>query len=234
MIKKEFEISYAHVDYNNDLNISYLFDYIMDMGNYHSEEVGLGTLDLKDLGYTWMLYQLKIKVNRLPKGKEKIYGNTWISKTDKLKSIREIEFFDEKDNLILECTCVWLLIDIEKVRAVKLPGFIKEKFSVEKEKDIALENLNKIKIQEEGKEIFIYKSDIDYNKHVNSGVYLRWMVDSIDKDNTDLREIEIYYKDQTFLKDKKVYMKIQATEDGYYHQISTDKKDTVFGKTKWS
>lgn len=235
MITKEFEISYTQVDQNNNLNVRYLFDYIMDVGNYHGELINFDNNDLKDLGYTWMLYQLKIDINRLPKGKEKMISKSWISKSDKLKSNREIEFVDENDNLLFKATCVWLVISLEKMRAVKIPEIIKEKFPVKNIKEEEkLSNLSKVSIDESGQEIRIFKSDIDYNKHVNSGVYLRWIVDSIEFENDKLKSIEIYFKDQTFLKDKFVEIRNESTDDGYLHQIIANGKDRVYGKTVWS
>lgn len=233
MITEKYKIPYYSVDSKLNLSISSIFNYIMEIGSVHSDNVGMTNERLVELGYTWMLYQLRININKFPKAQEEISVNTWISKSDKLKSQREVNIVDKNGGILVEGTLVWLVIDIAKMRAVKIPEVIKEAYKVEgNESKEEFLNLSKLIIEEEGNDITVYKSDIDYNQHVNAGVYLRWIVDSIKLDNDKLQSIEILYKDQTFIEDK-VNIKCQKTEDGYLHQILGNEKTKALAKTKW-
>ena len=59
MFEMDVRIPQVTVDYNHNLRITHLFGFLMEMGNLHSDEVGMPSSKLTEMGYTWMLYQLK-------------------------------------------------------------------------------------------------------------------------------------------------------------------------------
>lgn len=233
MFEMDVRIPQVTVDYNHNLRLTHLFGFLMEMGNLHSDDVGMPSSKLTEMGYTWMLYQLKYKINRLPKGKELVKFKTWVSKWDKLKSYRETNVYDEDGNLLVASTTVWLVVDIEKNRAIKVPEEISRPYIVEGNVNFeSMKNFDKNLIDGLGEEIKIYKSDIDYNHHVNSGVYLRWIVDSVEISDEKLKEIEIYYGAQVFY-DSKVESRMIQSGNEFYHQIVCDGKPAVYALTKW-
>lgn len=233
MFEMDVRIPQVTVDYNHNLRLTHLFGFLMEMGNLHSDDVGMPSSKLTEMGYTWMLYQLKYKINRLPKGKELVKFKTWVSKWDKLKSYRETNVYDEDGNLLVASTTVWLVVDIEKNRAIKVPEEISRPYIVEGNVNFeSMKNFDKNLIDGLGEEIKIYKSDIDYNHHVNSGVYLRWIVDSVEISDEKLKEIEIYYGAQVFY-DSKVESRMIQSGNEFYHQIISDGKPAVYALTKW-
>lgn len=233
MFEMDVRIPQVTVDYNHNLRITHLFGFLMEMGNLHSDEVGMPSSKLTEMGYTWMLYQLKYKINRLPKARELVTFKTWVSKWDRLKSYRETNVYDEEGNLVIASTTVWLVVDIEKNRAIRVPEEISKPYTIEGNSNFdSLENFDKKLLDVPGEEIKIYKSDIDYNHHVNSGVYLRWIVDSVEISDEKLKEIEIYYGSQVFY-GSKIESRMIKSEDKYYHQIVCDGKPAVYAMTKW-
>lgn len=222
-------------DYNLNLSMNYLFDYILEMGNLQSEAVKMPYDELLRRGVTWMIYRLKLKINRLPKAKEEIIGKTWVSTLEKIRTKREVNFYDKNGELLVASTIEFLVVDVNKNRAVRIPDFIVESFPLENNENFKkFPKFKRDLINEPGKKINIYKSDIDYNKHVNSGVYFRWITDSIEKNNSELKEVDIYYKSQVFY-DSDVEMRVKESEDGSYdHQIISDGEIAVIGKTLWS
>lgn len=229
------KIPQVATDYNLNLSMNYLFDYILEMGNLQSEAVNMPYDELLRKGVTWMLYRFRVKINRLPRAKEEITAKTWVSTLEKIRTKREVNFYDEKGELLVASTTEWLVVDINKNRAVRIPDFIIEAFPLDKNENF--EKFPKLKrdlISKPGDKIKIYKSDIDYNKHVNSGVYFRWITDSIEKDNSKLKEADIYYKSQVFY-ESDVEMRVEKSEDGSYdHQVVSDGEVAVIGKTIWS
>lgn len=233
MFEVDVTIPQVAVDYNHNLRIIHLFGFLMEMGNLHSDDLDMPNSRVAHMGYTWMLYQLKYKIKRLPRAREVVTFKTWVSRTDKLKSYRETNAYDREGNLLVASTTVWLLINLETGRPSRFPQIILDTYEVEGNMNFEkLENFDKGLLDVEGEELKIYKSDIDYNHHVNSGVYLRWIVDSIEISDEKLREVEIYYGSQVFY-DSKAEVRLKEVEDGYFHQIVSDGKPAVYGKTKW-
>lgn len=233
MYEKTIRIPQVATDYNLNLSMNYLFDMVLEMGNLQSEAVGMPYDELLRRGVTWMLYRIKVKINRLPKAKEKVVMRTWVSTLHRLRTKREVSFYTEDGETLIDTTTEWLVVDIKKNRAIRIPEFIKEHFTVEGFENFdSFPKLKRKPIEKEGKDLTIVKSDIDYNKHVNSGVYFRWVTDSIEKDNSQLKEIDLYYKAQVFYKSHGE-MRIEKLEDGYLHQILSDGEVAVVGKTIW-
>ena len=78
------------------------------------------------------------------------------------------------------------------------------------------ENFSKKELDTAGDEIKIYKSDIDYNKHVNAGVYVRWVSDAIHLPDENLKEMEVYYGSQVYF-GQNVISKIKKVSE---HRLS--------------
>lgn len=233
MFERDVRIPQVAGDSNHNLRITHLFGFLMEMGNLHSDNVGMPSSRLTEMGYTWMLYQLKYKIVRLPKSKELVKFKTWVSKWDKIKSTRETNVYDEDGNLLVASTTVWLVVDIEKNRAIRVPEEIRQVYEIEGNANFeSMESFNKEILSFPGEGLKVYKSDIDYNNHVNSGVYLRWIVDSLEIPDENLREVEIYYGSQVFY-DSQVEIRKTKIEDKYYHQIICDGKPAVYGMTRW-
>lgn len=233
MFKEYFEIPLYSLDKNFDLSIEYLFDFIMEVSNQQSDSIGITKAFMKSYNYTWMLYQFKMEISRLPIYRERVEFRTWVSKNDKLKSCREVNIYSGDGQLLIKSTLVFLVIDIEKMKAIKLPEIISKRFELEGNPNFkSFESFSNIYFSQKDEEIRVYKSDIDYNQHVHSAVYLRWLLDFLKEDGSQLKTIEINFKSQAFLDDKITITK-EKIENSYYHKIQANGKLAAIGKTTW-
>lgn len=233
MFEYKMRIPYFSVDHNFNLRVNYLFSFMMEAGSLHSDANGFTNEKMFSLGCTWMLYRLKFSINRLPKAGEIVTLKTWTSGWDKLRAYRDTEMVSGDGEILVKSTTVWTVIDIEKMKAIVIPDEIRKYYVVEGERNFSeYENFKKYQITDEGQDIKIYKSDIDYNKHVNAGVYVRWMTDTILLPDEKLREMEVYYANQVYY-EHEVISKAEKLNGIYYHQILGNGKPCVYGYTKW-
>lgn len=233
MYEYEIRIPYYSANHNFHLRIGYLFSFMMEAGSLHSDARGFTQDKIDELGFTWMLYRLKFTINRLPKAGETVKLKTWTAGWDKLRAYRDTDMISESGEVLVKSTTVWTVIDLEKMKAVLIPDVIKSYYTVEGERNFSeFENFKRTGTEVSGESIKIYKSDIDYNKHVNAGVYVRWMTDSIPLPDENLREMEVYYGRQVYF-NSEVFSKTEKIGEYYYHQIISDGIPCVFGKSKW-
>lgn len=224
MYKKKVKIPHYTGDAQGKISLTHLFDYLINIGSLHVESIGLQTDRLLEKNISWMVYQVLIKIKDLPKIDTEVTISTWVSKIDKLKIYRQVNVRDQEGNHLLESCFTWLLVDMEKMKVIRPLKDMKD--IVEASDDSLFPDFTNFKAMDSfDKKIPmpVYKSDLDYNKHVHSGTYLRWVTDLVDLENDKLREVELYFKDQVFKEDQ---VKILQKKDGQRYDFQINKNDS--------
>jgi acyl-ACP thioesterase len=89
------------------------------------------------------------------------------------------------------------------------------------------------------KNIYIRKSDIDNNNHVNNVKYLEWMLDSTDDNilnNHNIKSISIEYKKEVIYSDKPKVHSFYKEVNGEIiskYKITTENIDHAYGQIIW-
>lgn len=242
--KKEYEIYYYDVDSNLNCTMSKILGILSDIGSKQSEELGSGIGDLIKDNMTWVFYNYDIKVKRYPKYEEKIKVLTESKGFKKFYALRNYQIIDEKGEIIVEGNAIFLLINLEKRRAIRIPKEQYEVYGVEEDlkEDFIIP---KIKLPEEYDYEDVFKvryADIDSNKHVNNTKYIEWAVETLPEEmvyNYKLEEINVIFeKECRYGEEVKIMSKVLKEEDGRLrtmHKISTlDGRDLTKLEGKWT
>lgn len=194
--------------------------------------------------YGWMLYRWKIKVNKYPKVKEDVYVKTWVSKLDRFYAFREFILFDKDENIIAKASTVWICVDMNKKRPIRI-----SKEYIEATKIVDEANFKEFQDFKGNLEISSYidfkvrRSDIDYNNHVNNTKYLSWIIESMTEDiynDYRLSEFEIIYKKEIKYGDiiSTGYSLENREQESlnFIHKITDIKRNEEhsLAKTKWT
>ena len=209
---KEYEIHYYDVDKNLRVGMPRIIDILCDAGTRQSEELGADIDTLMKNNMAWVFYNYDVKIFRNPVYGEKIKARTEAIGFKKFYALRSYEMIDSEGNIIATANAIFLLINLEKRRMMRVPeeqyeiygaGDIKEEFSIPK-----LEKINDYKYEESFK---VRYSDIDSNQHVNNTKYIDWAIESLPEEiinNYTLEEIKV-----TFEKECKYGEKIKVMTD---------------------
>jgi len=195
--KKIFEISYYDTDKNKNLRPVSLLNLLGETSGEHSNSI-IKIDELENLNYAWMLNRWKVRIDRYPKAKEKITIETWTSGIDRFYANREFFVYDEGEELIGKASTLWIFVDINKKRPIRIPKDLQKGYKIVDEKafDDFYDFKEKIHVKD-FIDFHVRRSDIDYNNHVNNTKYLDWMVEAVPEEiynNYLLREFEIIYK----------------------------------------
>lgn len=196
--KKEFIIYYCDSDKNGIVKPESLLIYMGETSSLHSDSLGVGINELRKHNYGWILNRWKVKFNKYPKVKDKIIIETWTSGFDKFYATREFVIFDENREELVRATTLWVFLNIEKKRPIRIPKEFNSKYNILDEKlfndyydfgdNILIDRYSDFNVR---------KSDIDYNDHVNNVNYLNWMLEVIPEEideKYNLVELDIHYK----------------------------------------
>lgn len=204
---KKFDITFSDIDENNKLSNKGILRIMQEIAGLHSSSLGYGLNDAPKTGFAWLLLNWKLRVFSRPKWEETLTVNTWSKSMNPLFAYRDIEIFDNKNNLVAVGSSKWILFDINKQSLCKIPSEVKEVFpnvdkSVFKEKFV-----EKLKEPENSNPIYEYtiqRRDIDTNHHVNNLNYLDYAYQALPEvvySNMNFSNVEIMYKHESKLGD---------------------------------
>ena len=233
--EKEYELHYYDVDRNLKGNMSTIINILSDIGTKQSEELGSGIKDLIDKNMAWVFYNYHVKIFRQPIYGEKLKVKTEPAGFKKFYALRNYQIKDSNGNTIVSANAIFLLINIEKRRMMRIPeeqyniygieGDIKEDFKIPR-----IEALKEFKYKDTFK---VRYTDIDSNQHVNNTKYIDWAIETLPEeivDNYYLDEIKVTFeKECKYGEVVNVYTDIREEEGGLLvtvHKIETlDKRE---------
>ena len=182
LLTKKFQIFPLDADFKGNMRIGALINYFIQAAWQHAEELGWGLDAFEKLGYSWVLSQLKIKINSVPKWPGEITVETWPKGLNRLFYKRDANILDFDGNIIASITSNWLIID----KISKRPKLYKQDLEMlmrNQFKHAIHEDVERIKI--EGVPAFstsnkVKYTDIDINQHLTTVKYIDYIFDTYD------------------------------------------------------
>lgn len=201
-MSKDYEIHYYEVDFRKRMHMTRLVDFLGDIATCQSENLGVGMDYLSSKGLGWVIYKWDIKIHKYP-----VYGETITVKTTPygLRSFyayRKFEVLDKNGELIAEAGSVWLLVNAEKKRPVRIDKEMFFAYGIDEgcKDTIEIDNISKSE-RTDGEKIFnVRYSDIDTNKHVNNSKYASWAIEVVPMDivlDYSMKRMKIIYQKET-------------------------------------
>ena len=227
---KKFDISFSDVGENNSLTNKGILRMMQEIAGIHSAIAGYGLNDIPKTSLAWLLLNWKLRVFLRPKWEETLTINTWSRSQNALFSYRDLEIYDEKNNLVAIATSKWLLFDVNKQTISKTTPEMRDKFESTDKSVFEEKFTEKLKEPENSNfvlEYTILRRDIDTNHHVNNLNYLDFAYEALPEDvykNTDFKNVEIMYKHEAKLGDTLMIYYAHTEQDE--HIITIKDKET--------
>jgi len=172
-------------------SISALLRMLEDIAGSHAILRGAGVPDLLEKGITWVLSRIEVKFHQRPEMGKTLIGETWPREAKGLKACREFRFTDTEGNIVMEGSSIWLVIDLEKRRPVRVTAcmdnfILREEMVFEKEPG----KLTFQSPESSSEKVKVPYSALDLNDHVNNIYYITRAMDSIPDILRTNREID--------------------------------------------
>ena len=199
----KFKVKSYHTDQNGKLTLPSLFHLLQECAWDNARANNFGFEDLEKQNAFWVLSKIYLEINQYPNWKDEISIKTWPKGVDGLFAIRDFQI-SLNGEVVGNVTSYWMILDKTSARPKRLNefNFIHENFLNESAID---HPIGKLETPTEIKEIEhrkVYYSDLDVNKHVNNGTYVRWILDSYFSENNELiKRFEINFLQELKLND---------------------------------
>ncbi|BAI79538.1 acyl-acyl carrier protein thioesterase [Deferribacter desulfuricans SSM1] len=191
-------VNYNDIDLNNKILLSTLARLQQKAATLHSDNVGYTNNFFVEKGLTWVLQKLHLKINRYPTLYENYEFITWSKGAKGYFAFRDYEMIINNETVITGCS-VWLLIDINKKKPIRVSDEIVNRYTVENV-DSMDSDIYKFKVSKDGETVFekrytLRYRDFDRNKHLNNSVYFEFIEDAVyEFSKKNIKEIKIMYQ----------------------------------------
>jgi acyl-ACP thioesterase len=174
------QIESFDVDIRGRLRPQVMFSWLLNAAWNHTRDTDYSYVKLSERNSKWVLIKSHIIIHRLPSWGEHCTIDTWGKKIVKLYALRDFVIVSDSGEKLVSATSSWLVIDSNSGRPQRFDNTAAD-FPWNPERNELETNLEKVPELHSGSKTAQYPvffSDIDVNCHVNSGSYMRWMIDS--------------------------------------------------------
>ena len=205
---------------------------------YHTVSLGLSPNYMEELGMVWVLYSWKLHLIEGDYYAKKLTFTTFALFHRDIYSHRYFYVTDEEGNMVGYALSVWIVIDRDRRKMVKIPGTVKEIYTGGLDESLSsrqqeivnaldpapLKKRKNVDYTHE-KTIELRFQDIDSNQHVNNTVYIGWAMESLTTDRDEKFLIENVPEDMSIVYKKEklpggnVLVKTEQKDRHSYHEI---------------
>ena len=205
---------------DGNIKTACLMQYLQEAAALHAEQLGFGVDRLNKINSYWILSNLRIEINRLPKWNDEIIVKTWPSGYNRVIATREFVAKDQNDSELFRAGSQWMILDKQKGRPKNL---FRLDLSLPKTGEKALsEELTRLEPQDDYStvdRITVPYSSIDLNGHVNNTEYVRWGIDALRKAfkfEGNIRSMHATYLSEVFEADELDLLLSHSRNEHFY------------------
>lgn len=204
MGKYEFQsrVRYSECGEDCRLTLGSVVNYFQDAATFQGEELGIGIPYLKQQKLAWILASWQIYTDHMPRLGEIVTTRTWAYEFKAFYGLRNLVLEDEQGNAAAWANSVWVLMNMQEQRPVKVPQVLLDKYGVNEKLDMdyAPRRIGLTGGGEEMEPFPIHRGHLDSNHHVNNGQYIQMAQDYLPK-GFRIYETRVEYREQAFLGD---------------------------------
>jgi len=197
---KDYKISYSEVDQDLKLGVYESFNLAQDTVTEYFESFGGDNIVVKNKdNAVWVVSKAKVHFNKFPLWRDIIKGRCYTTKIKPIRVELETAFKNIDDEVLFVTNQESCVLDIE-TRKVKKINTITYPNDMEIEQSLTQDGYLKLDTQfaedDLAYEQKIYSQDIDYSRHVNNAIYVRYIMNALPCDflsKNKITDFEIHY-----------------------------------------
>lgn len=240
--ERKYNIHHYEVDMRAKVLMTSIVNYLSDISIYQSEVLGIGIEYLKESNLGWVLYKWDIDIDSYANYNETITVRTSAYSFRKFYAYRIFEILNSDGEKIGYAKSVWLLINTNKRKPVKITDDLYKAYGIDYEnnKPLEIQEIKPVYKIDTNRRFDVRYSDIDTNKHVNNAKYISWALETVPKDvvlDYSIKNIKVTYeKETTYGETIKVCTQVNKNVDNVicYHKIvDENEKELTILETVW-
>jgi acyl-ACP thioesterase len=196
--REDFQVRSYETDPWGRLQVPILCQFLQEAATAHAAILGVAVESLIDSGVAWVLSRLHFVMDRWPAADESIVIETWPEAASRLFTERRFEVLDESERRIGSVSTLWLVLDLERRRPVRLPAQVADRLH-EHELGSEPRTFGELTVPDPAQRdlgFTVRRSDLDLAGHVNNTSYVEWAIEAVPDEvwsTANLMELEIHF-----------------------------------------
>ena len=230
-------------DATGRLSVPALMNLMQESANRNAMDYGIGIADLAREGFGWMLMRFKLRMHQYPRYGQTVRLLTYPTLVEKYFIYRDFRLLTDDGALLADAASTWLVFSMEKRAMVPLPAFI-HSLSVPPNIDPIPKLPSKPDFltmpwqATDEKLVEVGWFSIDQNQHVNNVAYVQWLLEAMDSEILETREvaeIDLVYRTESHWNDRLHIQSAPESPDSYLHRIVQEEsgKDVTLARSRW-
>lgn len=205
--RHDYYLTAAQCNAQNELSPQMLVQNVIEVATEHANILDIGFSKLSSDKNIWVLSRLTYELKRYPQMHERFGLTTWIENFNRHFSERAFEITGDSGETLGYVRTLWAIINMETRCPADLSN-ISYMAEYVNERECPIKRQSKIRIAGTPSEVTSYTfrvSDIDCNRHVNSGRYVELITDQCDLQTYDthfISRFEIAYRHEAIYGEK--------------------------------
>ncbi len=241
LYSEKYHIRTYEIDSLKRLTIPSMIKLMHETAMQNVINLNLSVWDLEPYKIAWVLIKKRMKIIRQPTLGEKIRIETYPAGFQKFFTHRDFLIFDAKNNLIVEASTTWLLINTETRQMTRIPERILKLEMPAPEDCLAradkqIPKPNTAAIVE--KEFDVQFHQLDFNSHLNNVYFIQWMLETLGQaflEKHTLQNLDVTYKLEANYQDILIAKHYQEEGNTFLHRLirKKDGKEIAAALSKW-
>lgn len=245
IFERSFEVRFHEADPELRLLPVHLFLYLQEVAIHASAAVGRDPVALAPHGWGWFLLRLHMTIVRYPRWRQRLRAQTWAFGMAGPFAIREFRLLDEAGELVTAATSRWVVIDMKRRRAVRVPAWIRDAYTTHERRQIddPFDDLPAPEHADFAVPFALRWSDIDANRHASSATYVEACLDAVPAElhaGAALSSFEIAFKKEAEAGAVLDSRGLEATAPGdaertFHHRVVQNPEGTTLAlaRSRW-
>lgn len=225
-------VSYSRIDTEGKIKVHAIVNALQDCCLFHSEEVGLSCMDLKEDAHAWLVNSWHIVFKRRPSMGEEFVIRTWPYKFRGVFGMRNFLMESPEGETLVYADSQWFYFDQKTGKPIKAKPEDVEPFGMGE--PYPMEYTSRKLAYPDGMEfrgkVRVCENHLDTNEHMNNGEYIRIAANFLPL-GFQVEDLQVEYRLAAKLGEE-IYVRTKQEEDAFY-VVMTDPDGGPYAITRF-
>jgi acyl-ACP thioesterase len=239
--RETYRVRSYETDPLNRVTVRNLLLLLQEAATGHAAALDISVQSLISNGLAWVLTQLRLDMDRWPHGGDSVIVETWPRAANRVIIDRRFLVMDDAGNELGRATTLWVVMDLERRRPVRLPEFIRASIEplLTGDRPEPTDPIPEVTSAELERHFEVRYSDLDMVHHVNNAASVQWAVETTPDELRQTRlpfEVEVRFLAECRYGDSARSISQQAdSSDSFIHSLyrRSDDAEILRARSSW-
>lgn len=213
--EQKYRVRYSDAGVSGFLRPWMFFNLFQDTASVHAFNEGVSALHMAEKGLTWVVRAYNLEIKSLPVWNEELRVKTWRFPYKNLYELRSYEVTGISGQVFASAKSTWILVKLDSGQPVRLSKNLPSDLPQGPVIDFKIPELSESDYGGASVTSFdVHGWDLDYNRHANNAVFVKWLIESLP---SDLPETSVKAIDAVFMKSAYMAERLECSMDRKKH-----------------